>query len=223
MSILSRTIAVSLLAAALPAFAGGTATVESAGGKSSARMQISWTGDKMRMDFPQQAGTYMIVRDGKTYSVTDQGGQTMVMDISSMSQMADSQAAAEMGVQKAESVNSIEATGETETVAGIEGEIYTITWTDNQGEQQQNTAVLSDNELTVGLTEAFQSFADAGGGQPDPIGAAMAERGLGILRFGDSFTVISISGETPAAGEFELPAEPMDMQKMMQRFGGGGH
>lgn len=223
MNVTHRIIAALLLASAgLPAFAGGTATLEASADDRQSRMEVRWSGDNMRMDFPRQQGAYMLVRGDNSYSVVNQGGRIMVMDMSSMGRMAESmggQARAEISAHQAQSLEGIEATGESETIAGIEGEVYRIQWIDGAGNKHKESAVLSGDPLVVGFTGAFRQFAEAGNGQPDAIGKALAKRELGVLRFGDKLTVVSISDDIPSSGVFELPAEPMDMQEMMKGFG----
>lgn len=222
----TQSIAALLLASAgLPALAGGTATLEATSQGGNTRMEVRWSGDNMRMDFSNQQGTYMLVRDGKSYSVTNRGGQPMVMDMSSMAKMADAmggdQAGANVGMAAGQpkTVQNIEKTGDTATVAGIEGDVYKVEWTDKGGNKHSDTAVLSDDERVIGLTGAFRKFSQASGNDSDPLGQALAGRGLGVLRFGKKFRVASISDKTPAAAAFELPAEPMNMQKMMEGMG----
>lgn len=207
-----------------PAFAAGTATVEGSGPSGSVEMKIRWAGDNLRMDFPAQPGTYMIVREGKTFSVSSQGGQVMVMDMSSMGQMAQAmgaQAGVAIGPQSAVSLEKVEATGEDETVAGIPGEVYRIDWTDGSGNKRSDTAVLTDNPLVFELTDAFRRHVEAMGvGATDPIGKALAIREMGVLRFANNFRVLSIAEDTPSSDLFKLPAEPMNLQQMMQGMGG---
>lgn len=203
---------------------GGNATVQSSTDGNTVKMDIRWKGDNTRMDFPNQANTYMLVRDGKTYSVTNHGGRTMVMDMSAVGRMAQgmNQAGGDHGIGsgRARSVGAIEATGESETVAGVEGEVYTLRWTDQGGREHTDEAVLSDHPLALELTRAFSNFVKASSGDPDPIGQKLEKKNLGILRFGSQFRVTAIDDGTPPASTFELPAEPMDMQKMMESMGG---
>lgn len=221
MNILSRVLASMLFAAASPALAGGQATLETSG-KGAGAMSLSWSDPQTVRMTPEGQPAYVLVREGKVYSITNAGGSLMVMDISSMSGMIPQQGATpqqETGtIADARAVTSVEPTGETETVAGIEGEIYEISWKDSRGGSHVDEAVLSEHDTAVEMTAAFRAFADAMGsaGNTDAIGERMSATGKGLLRFSDNFRVTAISSETPPAGEFELPAQPMDMENMMQ-------
>lgn len=221
MSPLHRMLAAPLFAVAATALAGGQATLETTG-KGAGTMSLSWSDSRTVRMAPEGQPAYMLVRGGKAYSISNAGGRLMVMDMSSMAGMMPRQDAMPQQqsgtVADARAVSSIESTGETEAVAGIEGEVYEITWTDASGRQHVDEAVLSEDDTAVEMTAAFRAFAEAmgGAGSTDAIGRRLSATGKGLLRFSDNFRVAAISSETPPAGEFELPAEPMDMRKMMQ-------
>lgn len=212
-----------LLMLALPSAAiaaGGTATIESTTKQESLQFDVSWRGDMVRMDFPQQPGDYMIVRDGKGYSVSSQGGETMVLDMSSLQKMGQGgdKNGAGMTSSRFQTLDLLEATGDAATVAGIEGEIYAIEWTDQQGESHRSAVVLSDNAQAKGLTAALRTAAEAmGAAEADPLSKEVLERDMGVLRFDNKFKLVSISGNVPAASDFELPAEPMSLQDLMRQ------
>ena len=221
---LALAISVCLAAFSLPVMAGGQATIVSSGGEGPSTVVVKWRdSDKVRIQ-PQGQPGYMLLLDGKPYSVTNVQGQSMVMDMSSMGQMAGQQSggksAPEIGPEHATKLLSMEETGRTETIAGIEGSVYEVTWQDANGKQHTDEAVLSDDETVASMSRAFMNFAKASdiGSEtedPDAIGKELRDRGLGVLRFTDGYRVEKISGDTPPAGEFELPAEPMSMQEMM--------
>ncbi|KGE78836.1 hypothetical protein CVH10_08000 [Halomonas sp. ND22Bw] len=211
-----------LLAASLPALADGQATLESRSDQGNATMEVRWAGDDLRMDFPQQAQAgFMLLKDGNGYMVTRMQGQTLVMDMARLKQMAESmggdQAMAGVTSQQADSVERLEATGERETVAGLEGEVYALTWTDKAGNAHDDTLVLSDDDQVRELMRAFHAYQRTMTGEPDPIASALEEEGLGMLRFGDRFRIASLSDEAPAASAFELPEDAMSMEDMMNR------
>jgi hypothetical protein len=217
------TLLLTLAALTLPtaaAAAGGSATIESTSAEESLQFEVNWRDDMVRMDFPQQPDAYMIVRDGKGYSVSSQGGQTMVLDMSSLQKMGqggDKQSAG-VGSSEFQTLDLLEATGDTVTIAGIEGEIHAIEWTDQQDESHRGTVVLSANPQAQSLTAALRTAAEAmGAAEADPLSEAVLERDMGVLRFDDKFELVSISGDAPAASEFELPAEPMSLQDLMRQ------
>lgn len=217
-----RLVAGVLLAAALPALADGKATITTQDAQEPMQMVIHWDDDRMRMDFPSQQQGYMLLRDGKGYMVAEQGGQTIVMDMATLKEMTDAMGdeAGAMSGNQAQSVESLDATGERETIAGIEGEVYRVRWTDRSGNSHDDRLVLSEEPLAREMLAAFQDYVETVMGEPDPIGASVLERDLGMLRFGDKFEVAEIADASPDAAMFELPENAMTMQDMIkQRMG----
>ncbi len=228
---MSRFLAILLAGMASPVLAGGTATIQAlgpgpAGQDMEHTMTVTWQDeDTVRLE-PEGQPAYMLVRGENSYSVTSAGGQVMVIEMGAMMSMAKSAGAPGDAsgqaptIADAQSVGSIESTGREETVAGIAGEVYEIHWTDSDGESHVDEAVLSDDPLLRGMTAAFQAFGKALAGEEadHPLNEALAARGLGTLRFGDRFEVTSISDETPPAGHFELPAEPMQLGTGLGQF-----
>ncbi|TGY87666.1 hypothetical protein E5163_14635 [Marinicauda algicola] len=222
---MTRTLLAALAASALAsaAHADGVAEISTPSQPGSETATIAWQdADTLRIDTPDPAG-YMLIRDGNAYAVTDQPGMgLMVLDLASIMTMARGMAAAggmdtpSLDEHRAAAVERITATGTRETVAGLEGEVYEIVWTDAAGDSHTDTAVLSGDALAREFTAAFAAFAQASGTEPDARSVELHDRGLGILRYGDDFALVSISGDAPGADHFELPAEPMTMQDMMR-------
>lgn len=212
--------------------AGGKATMvttdqsmqiggQSMGGGSNT-MNMTWhNADMIRMDFSDDTG-YLIVRDGKTYSVSDSDGEIQVMDMSSMMKMMQT-----MGGQNSQTQNpfgnidSVKATGEIETVAGIKGRVYHMTWTEPDGSHKSGDAVLTDDPLVVEMTRAYL------GSMAGMVGAdttrafqdALPNKDHGLLRMDDQMRVESVSRIDPPVSTFELPAKPMDLQSLMGGMG----
>ncbi|MBB3231387.1 hypothetical protein [Halomonas stenophila] len=210
-----------LLAASLPVLADGQATLETRSDQGGATMEVSWAGDDLRMDFPQQAQAgFMLLKDGKGYMVSQMQGQTMVMDMARLREMAENmggdQASAGIASQQASAVDALEATGETETIAGLEGEVYRLQWTDKAGSAHDDEMVLSENPQVRELMASFHAYQQSMTGEPDPIATTLEERGLGMLRFGDRFRIAELSDESPAASTFELPEDAMTFEDMMR-------
>lgn len=198
-------------------FAEGTATLEVRSEQSNSQMDMSWRDDNLRLDLPDEAGGYLVVQGDKAYSVTQQQGETMVLDMSSLREMGQSGEQGGGVDTDIGSLEKLEATGETETIAGIDGDVYNVVWTDANGDRHENTAVLSEHELVRGMSDAFRRSAEAMGGNGDLFNDALQERGAGVLRFSDDFRVVDISGDAPPASDFELPAEPMSLQDLMRQ------
>lgn len=231
---MSRFLALLLVGMVSPALAGGTATIQGTGPGPSGEdvehtMTVTWQDeDTVRLE-PDGQPAYMLVRGDNSYSVTSAGGQMMVIDMGAMMSMAQSAGGGVMAggagpkaptVADAQSVSRIEPTGAEETVAGITGKVYEIHWTDSDGASHVDEAVLSNDDLLRDMTVAFQAFGKALGGEEatHPLNQALSSRGLGALRFGDRFKVISISDETPPDDHFELPAEPMQLGTGLGQF-----
>ncbi|MEX1082300.1 MAG: hypothetical protein WD382_12200 [Halofilum sp. (in: g-proteobacteria)] len=203
-------------------WAGGSATIQANSPSGAVQMDIRWDGGgAMRMEMPEQPGAYMLVRDGTGYSVAQQGGRTMVIDMSSIREMgAAGGGGQEMAPDDFGSLEELENTGERETVAGVAGEVYRVIWTGPDGNRNEDRAVLSSEPLALELTRAFAETTEAlSGSDQESFGQVVDEHGLGILRFADHFEVVAVSDDDPAGSVFELPAEPMTMQDLM---GGGG-
>lgn len=210
---------------ATPAFAAGTATIETTGPQGPQRMEVAWNdAGALRLGFPGRQA-YMVVRDGTLYAVTTDRGRPMVMNMSEMGALAGRMSRGGMGGDiapgldrhRASTVVAIEATGASREIAGLPAREFMITWTDRTGRERTDRAMLSPDPLAVELTRAFQSLAAASRGtdRPDPRASAIDGRGLGTLAYGDSFTVTEIAAETPPADAFELPAAPMSLKDMM--------
>ncbi|WP_299442380.1 hypothetical protein [uncultured Rhodospira sp.] len=209
-------LAVAALLAASPALAAGTATLQSATPNGVQSMTISWQDDDTaRIDLPR-GGSYTLVRDGEPYTVNRMDGQTMVLSLKGITPHVGLGFGPASDRYQAASVESLRATGATETVAGIAGEEYEMAWTDANGSPHVDRVILSDDPLVIEMTDAFLIFPRALGQPEDPRTVALRERGLGVLRKGDAFHITAISGEVPPADQFTLPAPPMSMDQMMK-------
>ncbi|MEF8793651.1 hypothetical protein [Thiohalorhabdus sp.] len=211
-----------LLAAPALAMGAGTASVQNEG----QTVDVAWESQsKARID-PQGRPGYLVMRDDKLYSVSTRGNRTMVMDLTAMAgmmgamrgQMGGQGPSTSPGPEEAVEVESMGATGDSEVVAGIQGEVYEVRWRDKDGQLHTDQAVVSDNpvavELAAVMEEVSRTFAEAM--DKDHSGAvqsALSDRGLGILRY-DDMHLTEIAEESPGAGAFELPAEPMDPSDM---------
>lgn len=217
-----------LLAAPAWAMGSGTASVES----ESQSLEVLWEDEsKARID-PEGQSAYLIMRGDKLYSVSTAGKRTIVMDLSAMAGMMGG-LQGRMGAQtpdtspgpnRAVEVESIGATGESEVIAGIKGEVYEVRWRDEDDQLHTDRAVLSDDPLAAELLgvmeEVARTYAEARGREHSgAFERALSERGLGVLRYHD-MRLTGISGEAPDPAAFELPAEPMDPSNMGGMPGG---
>ena len=178
-------------------------------------------GGKLRMNVPKKEGrdSYMLLLDGKTYVVSKSGSEIMVMDMAQLGSMARG-----MGMGGGDSFKqelmSYSKTGKSETVAGSKGSVYTLTWRDNKGTHTAD-AVLSGHKNVREFSEAWMEMAEAMAksmGQQmitdKSIWYFLEREGVGVLRLGEDFRVVSIEPGKVDANRFVLPAEPMKMPNM---------
>lgn len=228
---LSRTlIAIAVAATPAWAWAGGKAVVEAGDGSDKTQISYEFDGALLRMDVPKQPGSYMIMRDGKIYSVTEQNGQPMVIDMAGMGKMLGGMAQNQMASidQDVDQFVSLNDTGRTETVAGIKGKVHVLTYVDD-GERKTEEIVLSNDKSLREMSEAMlrmsETMAKAFGVQvPEGskrMGTEIMGKGNGVLRFGNHYKLVSISDSTPSASRFKLPAEPQQIPDLGSLFSGG--
>lgn len=226
-------VAVSLLLPTI-ALAGGKATMITteqpmkmegqADNSGPTTITLTWQDQNtLRMDFgdvgaDNLADTYLIMRDGKTYSVSQNDGQPLVMDMSAMSSLMKSMMPKGSNDENPfGNIDSIKATQNSETVAGIKGRVYNMSWTDPDGSKQSDEAVLTDDPLVVEMTQAYLGAMSTmvGDEYTRLYKDALPSADQGLLKVGDQFYVESISPADPPAASFELPAKPMDLQSLM--------
>ncbi len=212
--------AVALSMMSLSAWAGGTAVLKSDADGRSQTMRVDYLGDKLRFDVDGEAQTHMVMRDGKMYAVT---GQT-VIDMSGMAQMFGQQAAAnpgEMG-SDVERLIGLHATGRTETVAGLRGEVHVLEYVDAKGKKRTEEVVLSNNarawELTQAMERMARTFSASAGVDKRPgeteLWKQLNGKRAGVLRYGSQMTVVSLSGKNPSSSRFELPSAPQTLPNL---------
>ncbi|MGQ7247446.1 hypothetical protein ACUN9Y_08920 [Halomonas sp. V046] len=209
-----------LMALALPVLADGQATLVDGEGAADSAVQARWAGDQLRVDFPRHAAKgYLLMRDGKGYVITNISGQTVVLgirDVQSIAGQLGGQGATGLASYQARSVNSLTASGEHETVAGVEGDVYVLDWVNQDGEARQDRLVLTEDPRARELMTVFDRYQQTLTGNRDPVAALIKERGLGILRFSDRFQVSSLSSVTPPAAAFALPDQNTGLQNLLK-------
>lgn len=235
-------IAATLLLSTPLAMAGGTAEFEAGEGSDRGRMTMEFNDGLLRMTPQVKSGEgehYVIFRDGKLYSVSITGEQTMVIETSAMMKMMGGmmaqQAQIDTGLDDIAQYHGLNATGRSETHAGITGEVYTVDYTTRAGKREQTEMVLARNDTLVEMSEAMTAFSEVmatamGQSRDETPGAkALAEefkqRKLGILRVQDDLRLTRLDASNPKAARFKLPAEPMAMPVMpagMEGLFGGG-
>lgn len=217
-------LAAAMLAAPAPTQADGTVVYEADAGKMGrVSMTDRWQGDALRVEIEGVDAT-MLLKDATVYSITNAGGQIMVLPISDLAGMAGAAgaqgASQNTGMVFPTRIDDITDTGERRTVAGIAGHVYEVTWKDNQGTVRTSTAVLTDDPRLLEHQAVKMRFSRTVANEPpNPLMTAFDDRGLAPLTFGDRFAVREVLDSAGPAGDFVLPAEPMDLQGMTGGLG----
>lgn len=201
------------------AHAAGSATISSSDGET---VRMDYLDDKLSMNVGAGSDR-MVLRDGKMFMIS---GDT-VIDAGSMMSMVGQQMPA-LGPDDVDQFKSLKASGRSETVAGINGEVHVLTYVDGEGNTQSRELVLSKDPRAVELMKAFSNMTETMAqltGNPMPAGGAEFEaalRGYGMLRADSDFRVVSFN-DAPAASRFELPSAPQSMPNMQGQMGGGAN
>ncbi len=225
-TVLSATALATVLAWAAPGAMAGAADVKSSDGGA---MKFEYSGrDRLRINMGTD-NNYMIMRDDEIYVVTDSDGQIMVISMNQAMSMFAGMAAGATPDTVEGKLLSMKATGRSETVAGIKGEVYMVRFIDDQGKERAADMVLSKDPRAVELQQAMSvmitSMARAAGKEAE--GAAEMQKKLtgmnmGILRYGDDMWVSNISDRKIDKARFELPAEPTDLSALGGILGAAG-
>lgn len=211
-----RLLALMLVVVASPALADLEAAWDVEG---EGQMVISFRdADNIRMDMGEEG--YLLLDEGTMYSVSQENGKWMAMDMAEIGQMMGRMGgAARPQADDSSQDHDYELidTGEKETVAGYEGVIYEVV---PGGGRPKEVVVLSDHADVMQAQEAFTKMAAAMAGAisgnlpqlPDDMPG-------GLLRNGD-LTLVSINKEKKPDTWFDLPAdvEVQSMRGMMQGF-----
>lgn len=185
------------------------------------KMTERWTGSALRTDI-EGMDAYMLNRDGTVYSIISMAGQITVMDLGQLKGMpgaATGQAPSQdqTGVVFPDTIEDMQELGETREIAGVTGDVYEIEWIDSNGQARTDTAVLTDDSrLLEHQSLKMRMIKTTSGEAPNPLLVELEKRGLAALSFGDRFLVTEVSDNAGPAGDFELPAKPMDVGNMTQ-------
>lgn len=229
MNLRSALIALTLTLLPTSVWAGGTAVLEAGTGANRVSTTIEFDDGNMRMStaMPGFEG-YMVMTETGIYMVTGMGGQPMVLDLGAMMSMMGGMAG-EMMQSQGISLNSgigqfieMDETGREETVAGIAGQVYNLTYTNGSGTPQTEEVVLGRDATLRELTETLATWSrmmaaylsvdmnEYQGAMDDLLLA-----GDGILRLGSGYRLVSLDNAAPDAARFTLPAAPQQMPSWM--------
>jgi hypothetical protein len=199
-------------------FAGAADVVSSDGNT----MKFEYQGDQLRINPGQDQNSYMVLRDGHIYVVTDSNGQKMVIDANQAMGMFGSMAGAATPSSVASEVVSLEATGRMEKHAGISGEVYNLEYISEDGKTQRGELVLSDDkrakEFSNAMSGMARSLSKSAGKNFEDAAQDMQKRldamDMGVLRYGEDMRISAISDRSIDKSRFVLPAEPTDLSSI---------
>lgn len=183
-------------------------------------MTERWTGNALRTDIDGM-DAYMLMRDDTVYSIISMSGQITVMDLGQLQDMPGAGAGQapsqdQAGVVFPDTIADMRNLGETREIAGIKGDVYDVQWIDTAGGEKTDTAVLTDDpRLLEHQSHKMRLVETISGDAPNPLLVELDKRGLAALSFGDRYMVTKVGDDAGPAGDFELPAEPMDLEGMM--------
>ncbi|KTG15907.1 MULTISPECIES: hypothetical protein [unclassified Guyparkeria] len=193
-------------------------------------LTFSWQDtEHSRLDSPNQPA-HVLAIDGKAWGVASVAGQPVSMDLESLAKLLGQESGlTRLGPDTVvpAQLTTLERTDRTETVAGIQGEVYRVSWQDSNGRSHIDEAVFTGDALVQemqtalvgGMSQAIARGTGVAG--HEQAHRELQRRGLAVLRFGDDFRLESIErGEQPDH-RFALPSKPVDLRQMMRGMIGG--
>ncbi|MFO7582959.1 hypothetical protein [Guyparkeria sp.] len=222
-------LSVLLFSASMAVYADGQATFTTNNAQVPT-MTFTWQDvDRGRLDAPGQPA-HVLAIDGKAWGVANVAGRPVTLDLEALANMLGSNnGLANLGPDTIvpTRITALEATGRSETVAGIEGEVYRVSWEDNKGQARIDEAVLTGDPtvremqaaLIKGMARAMAR--DTGVSTEEGAERELERRGLAVLRFAEDYRLESIRGDRQPDEKFALPGKPLDLQRMMRGLTGG--
>jgi len=170
---------------------------------------------RIDIDDNSDVDSYLLFNNNQGQVVTAYQGNTLVMDLDSMSQMAQSLGVMSVLGIDSESLQihviSMEPTGKKEKVAGIEGEVYKLTWSRNKIKQQDELVVSSDRrawEYTEAWVDAIDAISKSSPSiniQGDELLTRVSRDKIGVLRLGNRFRLASVQSKPVSPARFVAP------------------
>lgn len=164
-----------------------------------------------RIRFPEKDSFgYMLLRNGKGYMVIENDGDRRAIDMASFAALfnGDGNTSAN-GVDAVADIIEARPSGRSETVAGVKGKVYKVTWRDGDGKTHNDDMVLSSDSRVRLVTQAWVSLMSAMTGkerqQKWPLTALLERENAGILRFGTNYRVQKLSIHDLPDQHFALP------------------
>jgi len=185
---------------------------------------------RIDMDDNSDISSYLLFKDKQAQVVTAYQGNTLVMDLANVSQMAQG-----LGVMSVLGIDSetlqikvlrMEPTGKKEKVAGIEGEVYKLTWTRNNVKQQDDLVVSNDRrawEYTEAWVDAVNAISKSSPSiniQGDELLNRVSKDKIGILRLGKRFRLVSVQNRPVNPARFVAPDTSFTIPGLGDLLGG---
>lgn len=221
--------ALSLSLLPIAAVADGTARF-STGDPNVPALTFSWQdGDRSRLDSPNQPA-HVLAIDGKAWGVASVAGRSVSMDLESLAKLLGQESGlTRLGPDTVvpAHLTALERTGRMETVAGIQGEVYRVSWQDSNGSPHIDEAVFTGDArvkemqaaLVGGMIEAIARGTGVSG--HEQAYGELQRRGLAVLSFGDDFRLEAIERSEQPDERFALPSQPIDLRQIMRGMIGG--
>jgi len=185
---------------------------------------------RIDMNDNSDISSYLLFKNSQAQVISAYQGNTLVMDLANVSQMA--QGLGVMSVLGIDSetllikVISMQPTGKKERVAGIEGEVYKLTWTRNNVKQQDDL-VLSKDKRAWEYTEAWVDAVDIISKsspsidiQGDELLHKVSKDKIGILRLGKRLHLVSVKSQPVNPARFVAPDTSFTIPGLGDLLGG---
>ncbi len=198
-------------------------------------MSFEYDANNLRINLPEGQQGYLLKRGNMVYAVIQQGGQTMVVDMASAIKMFGNMAAGTTPAAIDAEVVSLEPSGKKETLGNIEGEVYQLTYKEQDGVERSAEMVLSKDPMAIAFRDSMFALSDAMAASiqqtqykdaveaGQQMQAKLQALNMGVLRFGQEMKVQSITDTDVAAERFVLPAQPVDLGALLGgALGGAG-
>ena len=170
---------------------------------------------RIDLDDNNDVKSYLLFKDRQAQVVTDYQGNTLVVDLANISTVAQN-----LGVMSLLGIDSeallvrvisMEKTGNKERVAGIDGEVFKLTWSRNNVQQQDQLVVSSNRqawEYTQAWIEAIEIISKSSPSidiKGDKLLTRLSNDKLGILRLGDRFRLVTVQNRQVNPARFIAP------------------
>jgi len=204
-------------------FAGAADVVATDG----STLRFEYAGNNLRLGINGEDSTYMVIKDDHIYMISNAAGRVMVFDANQAMVMVAGMAGTATPPMASSKVISLKNTGRKEKQANIEGEVYLLRYEDSEGQPKETELLLSDDGRAKAFRDAMSNFAQTmakATGEDykvasDDMLSKLESIDMGVLRYGNDMTVITIDDAPIDLGRFTLPAPPIDLSGLGALFG----